>query len=616
MQVRNQRTLDTLFHTLYADEIEMMEEAEREEESLYHHGVEGMSWGDRNGPPYPLGGIDKKVARAEYKAKKEKERRLKKLQKAAKKARKVKKKNDKREADILKKKQKLVKKGDVDAIRKNAELFTNEELQYVIERDAQKRALGSKDERTADEKFELAMKRMAQIGDIAANAGKVLSAAKTGADLITSFKSAKVKDLEAEDKRMSAIKTEFEMRFKGREDSPEAQRFINYAVNNEQYEPSKAEKKVQKEADKQRIKEIKEGKLDKKERELRERMRAEDLRNANKEFKQEVKDRKKSERDEFFDKFKKDKDGSDDQKKTDKSVKDFAKGLDADEAWEKIKKDSAAQQEAKRQFGELNNGWESKPYKDTVKASYTTDGSNWTESFFSSGKSWDTYTAQKGWQVTPRKKEMTANRTEAGNVSGRNAEPVLKRTPDERAQRIAAIRSGVVVGARGNGREYTLPGSRTSWSSKPLSQVASSGESKPGREYVLSGRSSWSSKPVSSISETTSDYVKRYMDDLNKRLAAERDSAERKARSLAETKRKYPVQGRTKYLQSGSDAAQRLAKLRSLASQMTYYSGVAERANKAVNDVAPQNLLEQLNALSVVDRSKVDDYYHKYYGEA
>lgn len=310
MQVQNRRTLDTLYHTLYADEIKMMEESEHEE-SLYHHGVEGMSWGDRNGPPYPLGGVDKKVARAEYKAKKEKERRLKKLQRAAKKARKVKAKNAKQEAEILKKKQKLVKDGDLDKIRKNANLFTNEELQYVIERDNQKRALGSKDERTADEKFELAMKRMAQIGDIAVNAGKVLSAAKTGADLITSFKTAKVKDLEAKDKRMSAIKTEFEMRFKGREDSPEAQRFINYAVNNEQYEPSKAEKKVQKEANKKRMNDLKEGTLDKKERKLSERERAEDLRDQKKALDKRIDDRKESEREAR--KNKKDKGKSDDE---------------------------------------------------------------------------------------------------------------------------------------------------------------------------------------------------------------------------------------------------------------------------------------------------------------
>lgn len=374
MQVRNQRTLDTLYHTLYADEIEMMEEA-AQEESLYHHGVEGMSWGDRNGPPYPLGGVDKKVARAEYKAKKEKERRLKKLQKAAKKARKIKAKNAKQEAEILKKKQKLVKEGDLDKIRKNANLFTNEELQYVIERDAQKRALGSRDERSADEKFELAMKRMAQIGSIAADAGKVLSAAKIGADILTSVKTAKVKDLEMEDKRLSAIKTEWEMRFKGREDTPESRQFINDAVNNQQYKPSKAEKKVDKAANKKRVEDLKESPLDKKERELRERIRAEDLRNANKQLNQQIKDRKKSERDEFFDKFKKDKDGSDDQ--------------------QKVKKDSAAQQEAKRQFGELNNEWSAKTYDDAAKSPYRALGDTRVKETFSAPSNWSTYTTQK-----------------------------------------------------------------------------------------------------------------------------------------------------------------------------------------------------------------------------
>lgn len=374
MQVQNRRTLDTLYHTLYADEIKMMEEAEHEE-SLYHHGVEGMSWGDRNGPPYPLGGVDKKVARAEYKAKKEKERRLKKLQKAAKKARKVKAKNAKQEAEILKKKQKLVKEGDLDKIRKNANLFTNEELQYVIERDNQKRALGSKDERTADEKFELAMKRMAQIGDIAANAGKVLSAAKTGADLITSFKSAKVKDLEAEDKRMSAIKTEFEMRFKGREDSPEAQRFVNAAVNNEQYEPSKAEKKEAKVKDKARIDATKTSALDKKANKVLDKEYAEEIRERDKAINKKIKDRKTAERKEFFDKFKKDKDGPDDQ--------------------QKVKKDTAAQQETKRQFGELNNGWSAKTYDDAAKSPYRALGDTRVKETFSAPSNWSTYTTQK-----------------------------------------------------------------------------------------------------------------------------------------------------------------------------------------------------------------------------
>ena len=60
-RMMNQMVLDTLYHSMYD-----------EDNALEHHGVEGQSWGDRNGPPYPLQGVDKKVARAEYKAKKEK----------------------------------------------------------------------------------------------------------------------------------------------------------------------------------------------------------------------------------------------------------------------------------------------------------------------------------------------------------------------------------------------------------------------------------------------------------------------------------------------------------------------------------------------------------------
>lgn len=327
MQVQNRRTLDTLYHTLYADEIKMMEEAEHEDE-LYHHGVLGMSWGDKNGPPYPLGGINKKVARVEYKAKKEKERRLKKLQRAAKKARKEKKRREEKEADILKKKQKLVKEGDLDKIRKNANLFTNEELQYVIERDDQKRALLSKQERSDDEKFELVMKRMAQIGSMAADAGKVLAAAKTGSEIFNNFKAAKLKDMEINDKRMSAVKTEWEMRFKGREESPESMRFIDAAVKDEAYEPSKAEKKEAKAKDKARIDATKTSALDKKANKVLDKEYAEEIRERDKAIDKKIKDRKAAERKEFFDKFKRNKDDSDKQKKNrDREDKKVAKQL-------------------------------------------------------------------------------------------------------------------------------------------------------------------------------------------------------------------------------------------------------------------------------------------------
>ena len=204
--MKNLMTRDLLVHSVFPEYFV----EDEDDDVLEHHGVEGMSWGDRNGPPYPLGGVDKKIARAEYKRKKEKERRLKKLQKAAKKARKAKKKEEERQADVLKKKQKLMKKGDLDAIRKNAKLFTNEELQYAIERDEQKRALKGDKERSKDEAMELAMRRMAQIGEIAASAQKVLGAAKVGAEIVGQYKANKVKDMEANEKKWNAIAKEFD----------------------------------------------------------------------------------------------------------------------------------------------------------------------------------------------------------------------------------------------------------------------------------------------------------------------------------------------------------------------------------------------------------------------
>lgn len=249
----NQRILENLYRLAYADEIQM-------EDELQHHGVVGMEWGEKNGPPYPLANINKSMARAAYKLKKQKDRelkklqkakakRMKKLQKAAKKARKEKKKQEEEAAAIQKKKQMLVKEGNMDKIRKNAELFTNEELEYILERDAQKRALGSQEQRDKEEKLNIAMARIAQVADIAVSAGKVFQGVKDGANMIAAFKDVKLKDAQVEESRMRNIKTEFEMRFKGREDSREAQEFIDATTGNERYSSppeSKSDKKARK----------------------------------------------------------------------------------------------------------------------------------------------------------------------------------------------------------------------------------------------------------------------------------------------------------------------------------------------------------------------------------
>ena len=236
--MQNQRTLETLHTTIYG----VPDLETHEEDSLEHHGVLGMSWGRRHGPPYPLGGVDKRVARAEAKRKREKERRLKKLQKAAKKARKLKKREEKEAADIQKKKQKLVKKGDMDAIKKNAKLFTNEELQYIVERDEAKRAVLGKKERDEAQAMENFSRKLAQVANIASSAGTIIGTVRQGAQMVNDFKATKLKDLEIEEKRRGAIQKEFEMRFGKDDHSPEAQRFIDRALAGEDYTAPKETK--------------------------------------------------------------------------------------------------------------------------------------------------------------------------------------------------------------------------------------------------------------------------------------------------------------------------------------------------------------------------------------
>lgn len=208
----NQLTRQALYHSVYGDP---------EEDVLEHHGVSGMEWGERNGPPYPLSGANKRHAIKEWMENRKKKKRLKKLQKAAKKARKERKaqreeeaKEAKRQADIDKLKQKLVRKGDLDKIKKNAKYFTNEELEYIAERERAKANLKTKEEHQKDEKFELAMKRMGQLADIGTKAAVLFNAGKAGADMVAAFKGARLKDLEADEKYMKRIKDEFDVRSK------------------------------------------------------------------------------------------------------------------------------------------------------------------------------------------------------------------------------------------------------------------------------------------------------------------------------------------------------------------------------------------------------------------
>lgn len=115
----------------------LYESIKMSEDELYHHGVLNMSWGERNGPPYPLTGKAKRIAKEEYKKKVEREKRLEKMRKTAAKKRKLEKKEKIHQEKIEKMKKKLIEKGDIEKINKNAKHFTNEELRTARERNAE-----------------------------------------------------------------------------------------------------------------------------------------------------------------------------------------------------------------------------------------------------------------------------------------------------------------------------------------------------------------------------------------------------------------------------------------------------------------------------------------------
>lgn len=119
---------------------------------LWHHGINGQKWGDRNGPPYPLSygqhtpeerhknkGLMRTLRKAAKTAKRVAKGTGRAIRKTANTVRavdqKVKEFDSKMKMRQLeKKKDKLIRTGDADELYKNRRLFDNDEIDQIIER--------------------------------------------------------------------------------------------------------------------------------------------------------------------------------------------------------------------------------------------------------------------------------------------------------------------------------------------------------------------------------------------------------------------------------------------------------------------------------------------------
>lgn len=92
-------------------------------QDIQHHGVLGMSWGKRNGPPYPLNRAGRIALRKQRKA-----------EKAEIAAQKAKEKQEKKEAEFQEKKHKVLMGGSAAEVMKWQGQWTNEELKKIVDR--------------------------------------------------------------------------------------------------------------------------------------------------------------------------------------------------------------------------------------------------------------------------------------------------------------------------------------------------------------------------------------------------------------------------------------------------------------------------------------------------
>lgn len=161
---------------------------------LYHHGILGQRWGQRNGPPYPLGPGDHSAAEkrknkslgqmfAERKKKKARAKALEKARVQRAKNAEEKRKQEEHEAN----REKVMKSGKASEVLKYKDEMTNQELQYQIDR-LQKidtlKSLSAKEVKTGFDKMDSTMKKIGKITNYAETLTKAYNA---GAKVANAF---------------------------------------------------------------------------------------------------------------------------------------------------------------------------------------------------------------------------------------------------------------------------------------------------------------------------------------------------------------------------------------------------------------------------------------------